>query len=48
MPEARFDQDRAPDPLKGDEHAAKTLSEAGVLVGMAGAAGPVSEYTSNP
>jgi imidazolonepropionase-like amidohydrolase len=42
VPEARFDQDRAPDPLKGDQHAAVTLSQAGIKVGLAGAAGPAT------
>lgn len=40
VPEARFDQDRAPDPLENEQHAAVTLSQAGIKVGLAGAAGP--------
>ncbi len=42
VPEARFDQDRAPDPLEGEQHAAVTLSQAGIKVGLAGAAGPAT------
>jgi hypothetical protein len=42
VPEASFDQDRAPDPLKGEQHAAVTLSQAGIKVGLAGSAGPAT------
>eukprot|EP01052_Picozoa_sp_SAG31_P038271 SAG31_NODE_5081_length_2754_cov_2.253484_1_plen_475_part_00 len=42
VPEIRFDQDRAPDPLKGEQHAAVVLSQAGIKVGLAGAAGPAT------